>query len=248
MRKSLPVIASALLLAACSESEAPVVEEEAAGATEDATGAAFASDSDRVLYALGVAVGEQLAELDITEAELEHSVAGFRDATLEAPYQVEMDVFGPQIQRFAEERMRAGREAAMAEQTAALAAEKAAAAAFADQIAAQPGAQRSVSGLIVVPITEGTGEMPDAGDTVTVHYHGTLRDGTVFDSSVERDMPASFPLSRVIPCWTEGVQQIRVGGKARLLCPSDIAYGDGGTQGIPGGAALLFEVELIAIE
>jgi FKBP-type peptidyl-prolyl cis-trans isomerase len=248
MRNSLSVLASALLLVACSESEAPVVEEAATGVDGGATGTSFASDNDRVLYAIGVALGEQLTEFSLTEAELEFIASGFRDASLKAPYQVEMDVFGPQIQRFVEERMRASREAAMAEQSAALATEKAAAAAFADQIAAQPGAQRSVSGLIVVPITEGTGETPDAGDTVTVHYHGTLRDGTVFDSSVERNEPASFPLSRVIPCWTEGVQQIRVGGKARLLCPSDIAYGDGGTQGIPGGAALLFEVELIAIE
>ena len=144
--------------------------------------------------------------------------------------------------------MTANRASAMAEQTAALAAEKAAAAEFADQIAAQPGAERSVSGLIFVPITEGTGESPDARDTVTVHYHGTLRDGTVFDSSVERDAPASFPLSGVIPCWTEGVQKIRVGGKARLLCPAEIAYGDEGRPGIPGGAALLFEVELLGIE
>jgi len=242
MRTFIAVLASASLLVACSEPEAPVVVE------EEAEGTPFATDDDRVLYALGVALGEQLADFGLTEAELEFIASGFRDATLRAPYQVEMDVFGPQIQRFAEERMRAGREAAMAEQTAALATEKAASAAFADQIAAEPGAQRSVSGLIVVPVTEGTGEMPDASDTVTVHYHGTLRDGTVFDSSVERDSPASFPLSRVIPCWTEGVQKIRVGGKAKLLCPSEIAYGDGGTQGIPGGAALLFEVELIAIE
>ena len=243
MRNSLPVLASALLLVACSEPAAPVVEEAADGIT-------FAGDNDRVLYAIGVAVAEnqQLAEFDFTEAELEFIAAGFSDATLEAPYQVEMDVVGPQIQRFVEERIRATREASMAEQTAALTAEKAASAAFADQIAGEPGAQRSVSGLIFVPITEGTGEAPDAGDTVTVHYHGTLRDGTVFDSSVERDMPASFPLSGVIPCWTEGVQKIRVGGKAKLLCPSDIAYQDEGRPGIPGGAALLFEVELIAIE
>ena len=244
MRKSLPVLASALLLVACSDPEAPVVVEE----ETEAGGVAFASDNDRVLYAIGVALGSQLTDFNFTEAELEFVAAGFRNATLEEPYAVEMDVFGPQIQRFVEERTRAGREAALAEQTAALAAEKTGSAAFADQIAAQPGAERSVSGLIYVPITEGTGESPDARDTVTVHYHGTLRDGTVFDSSVERGSPASFPLAGVIPCWTEGVQKIRVGGKARLLCPAEIAYGDDGRPGIPGGAALLFEVELIAIE
>lgn len=246
MRNSLTVLASALLLVACGESEAPV-EAEAAAAT-DAAGASFASDNDRVLYAIGVALGTQLTEFNLTEAELDFIAAGFHDAVLEEPFQVEMDIFGPQIQRFVEERMSAGRDAALAERTAALAEEKAGATAFADQIAAQPGAERSASGLIFVPITEGSGESPDALDTVTVHYHGTLRDGTVFDSSVERNSPASFPLSGVIPCWTEGVQKIRVGGKARLLCPAEIAYGDDGRPGIPGGAALLFEVELIAIE
>ncbi len=94
----------------------------------------------------------------------------------------------------------------------------------------------------------GTGESPGATDTVSVHYHGTLRDGTVFDSSVDRGTPASFPLNRVVPCWTEGLQLMKVGGKSRLVCPSGIAYGDQGRPGIPGGAALVFEVELLSID
>jgi FKBP-type peptidyl-prolyl cis-trans isomerase FkpA len=81
-----------------------------------------------------------------------------------------------------------------------------------------------------------------------VHYHGTLRDGSVFDSSVQRNEPISFGLSQVIPCWTEGVQKIKVGGKSKLICPSSTAYGDQGQGSIPGGAALAFEVELLAIE
>ena len=97
-------------------------------------------------------------------------------------------------------------------------------------------------------MTEGTGESPTATSTVRVHYHGTLRDGSVFDSSVDRGEPISFPLSNVISCWTEGVQKIKVGGKAKLVCPSETAYGDQGSGSIPGGAALAFEVELLAIE
>ena len=81
-----------------------------------------------------------------------------------------------------------------------------------------------------------------------VHYHGTLRDGTVFDSSVQRGEPISFPLNGVIPCWTEGVQKMKVGGKAKLVCPSEIAYGDRGQRPIPGGATLMFEVELLQVE
>ncbi len=106
----------------------------------------------------------------------------------------------------------------------------------------------TASGLEIVHLQEGTGPQPKATDTVEVHYHGTFEDGKVFDSSVERGQPARFPLNRVIPCWTEGVQLIKVGGKARLTCPAKIAYGERGIPGrIPGGATLIFEVELLAI-
>ena len=97
-------------------------------------------------------------------------------------------------------------------------------------------------------IVGGTGDSPTASDTVTVHYHGTFQDGTVFDNSVDRGTPASFPLNRVIPCWTEGVQLMKVGGKNRLVCPSNMAYGDLGRPGIPPGAVLVFGVELPGIE
>ncbi len=119
---------------------------------------------------------------------------------------------------------------------------------FLEQMAAENGAARTESGLIIIEITGGTGASPAATDTVTVHYHGTLQDGSVFDSSVERGVPASFPLNRVIPCWTEGVQLMKVGGKNRLVCPSDTAYGDQGRPGIPPGAVLIFEVELLGIQ
>jgi FKBP-type peptidyl-prolyl cis-trans isomerase FkpA len=102
--------------------------------------------------------------------------------------------------------------------------------------------------VIFIPVTAGTGANPTAESTVRVHYHGTLRDGSVFDSSVQRGEPISFPLGGVIPCWTEGVQKLKVGGKAKLVCPSDTAYGDNGQGPIPGGAALMFEVELLGIE
>src|SRR5581483_6942048 len=102
------------------------------------------------------------------------------------------------------------------------------------------------SGLVLVPMKDGSGESPKPTDRVKVHYHGTLIDGKVFDSSVQRGQPATFGLNQVIPCWTEGVQKLKVGGKAKLVCPSDIAYGDSGRPPqIPGGATLVFEVELL---
>jgi FKBP-type peptidyl-prolyl cis-trans isomerase FkpA len=113
----------------------------------------------------------------------------------------------------------------------------------------EPGAVVTASGLVFRTLTKGSGANPKASDTVKVHYRGTLGDGTEFDSSYKRGEPAQFPLSRVIPCWTEGVAMMQVGGKAKLTCPSAIAYGSRGAGGglIPPNATLSFEVELLAI-
>ena len=114
--------------------------------------------------------------------------------------------------------------------------------------AAEPGAVRTGSGLVYRELKVGTGASPKVTDTVKVHYRGTLVDGTEFDSSYKRNEPAPFPLNQVIPCWTEGVQRMKVGGKSQLVCPSNIAYGDRGSPPvIPPGATLIFEVELLRI-
>ena len=110
------------------------------------------------------------------------------------------------------------------------------------------GAAKTDSGLVYREIRAGSGESPKATDTVKVNYRGTLVDGTEFDSSYKRNQAAEFPLNGVIRCWTEGVQKMKVGGKARLVCPSSIAYGEGGAPpDIPGGATLVFEIELLGI-
>ena len=112
-----------------------------------------------------------------------------------------------------------------------------------------PREATSGSGLQITHVTRGSGASPKPTDVVRVHYHGTFADGEVFDSSVQRGEPARFPLDRVIPCWTEGLQQIQVGGKAKLVCPPEIAYGErGAPPRIPPNATLTFEVELLAIE
>ena len=106
----------------------------------------------------------------------------------------------------------------------------------------------TASGLSIAMLREGTGPSPQASDRVKVHYRGTLPDGSEFDSSYRRGEPATFPLARVIPCWTEGVQRMKVGGKARLTCPPSIAYGERGAVGVrPPNATLVFEVELLEI-
>jgi FKBP-type peptidyl-prolyl cis-trans isomerase FkpA len=118
---------------------------------------------------------------------------------------------------------------------------------FLAQEAAAEGVVQSESGMIRQVLVAGEGAQPEPTDEVSVHYHGTLRDGTVFDSSVDRGEPAQFPLNRVIPCWTEAVTQMKVGGKSRIVCPASIAYGSRGMGEIPGDAALVFEVELLEI-
>jgi FKBP-type peptidyl-prolyl cis-trans isomerase FkpA len=115
--------------------------------------------------------------------------------------------------------------------------------------AAEAGAQTTPSGLVYRSLKDGTGASPAATDTVRVHYRGTFPDGKEFDSSYSRNQPIDFPLNRVIPCWTEGVQKMKVGGKAKLACPSSIAYGARGAGGvIPPNATLLFEVELLDVK
>jgi FKBP-type peptidyl-prolyl cis-trans isomerase FkpA len=119
---------------------------------------------------------------------------------------------------------------------------------FAAKAAKEPGAQVTPSGLVFRSLKDGSGASPQATDKVRVHYRGTFPDGKEFDSSYARGQPAEFPLDRVIKCWTEGVQKLKVGGKAKLTCPPGIAYGARGAGGvIPPDATLQFEVELLGI-
>ena len=116
-------------------------------------------------------------------------------------------------------------------------------------VAAEPKEEKTASGILITQIKEGTGASPRSSDTVKVHYRGTLVNGKEFDSSYSRGQPTSFPLNRVIPCWTEGMQKMQPGGKARLACPAQTAYGARGIPGVvPPNSVLMFEVELLAIE
>lgn len=195
------------------------------------------TDDEKTLYALGVALGRNVQSFGLTEAEVRFVQAGLADAATGAKPKVEFSEFAPKIDALARAR-----------QTERAAKEKEKSKAYLEKAAKEKGAQKSASGLILVPIAKGKGAAPKSTETVKVHYHGTLIDGSVFDSSVQRGQPATFPLNAVIPCWTEGVQKLLPGGKAKLVCPSDIAYGDQGRPPqIPGGATLVFEVELLEV-
>jgi FKBP-type peptidyl-prolyl cis-trans isomerase len=215
----------------------PLVLSLCVAGTASAAEPALDTEEAKTLYALGLAVARNLHSFGLTESELALVQAGMSDALLGKEPKVDVEEYTPKIQEMARTRMEASAEK-----------EKDASMAFLEQMSKEKGAQRTASGLIYIPIKEGTGPSPKATDTVRVHYTGTLRDGSEFDSSVKRGQPATFPLNGVIPCWTEGLQKMKVGGKSKLVCPADIAYGDRGQGPIKPGATLVFEVELLAIE
>lgn len=194
------------------------------------------SEEQKTFYALGVAISRNLASFNLTPAELELVKAGLTDG---ATGKTTLDV-----NQYAEKlgALQGARMAAIAQT------EKKAGQAFLDKAATEKGATKTASGIVIKEVKAGTGAAPTAKDTVKVHYHGTTTDGKVFDSSVDRKEPATFPLEGVIPCWTEALQTMKVGGKSRIVCPADRAYGDRGTPNIKPGSTLVFEVELLEIQ
>ena len=197
------------------------------------------TDDSKAIYALGLLIAERIEQFNLSESELDTFAAGVRDGVHEEreegrsedPLQGAAGLLEePPDARPPTRRRPSPRPTSR-------------------KMAAEPGATKAPSGYIIKTVTEGTGPSPKATDTVKVQYHGTLRDGTVFDSSRERGEPAVFPLNGVIPCWTESVQTMKVGGKYIVTCPAEIAYGDrGAPPSIKPGAALTFEVELLEIE
>jgi FKBP-type peptidyl-prolyl cis-trans isomerase FkpA len=200
-----------------------------------ASAPALTTDDEKTIYALGLSMHRTLAQFDLSRSELEIIKRALSDAAAGKPA-LEIEEWGPRIQTVAKARATRVSER-----------EKAASASYLEKAATEPGAIKTESGLVYREVQSGSGAHPKATDTVKVHYRGTLVNGTQFDSSYQRNEPAEFALNQVIRCWTEGVQKMAVGGKAILVCPSDLAYGDGGRPTIPGGAALIFEIELLAI-
>jgi FKBP-type peptidyl-prolyl cis-trans isomerase len=196
------------------------------------------AEDEQVIYYIGALLGRQASSLFLVrEAERELIKRGFADALDEKTIEIDEKAMQGRLQTLQRDR-----------QAEATSLEKEAAATFVAEAATREGAVRSDSGLVYLETTAGDGASPTPTDNVKVHYHGTLRDGSVFDSSVERGSPHDFKLNRVIPCWTEALQLMKAGGKASIVCPPDIAYGDrGAPPTIPGGAALNFEVELIEV-
>jgi len=195
------------------------------------------TEDEKTLYTLGMLLGRNLGTFNLNADEVELVKAGLSDMVLKKPHKVDLDTYGPKVDALARKR---GQERVEIE--------KQESKKYLEQAAREPGAVVSPSGMVFKTLTPGNGPTPTPTDRVTVQYEGKLTDGTVFDSSRKRNMPATFPLNGVIKCWTEGVGRMKVGEKAQLVCPSAIAYGDGGRPPtIPGGATLIFEVELMSI-
>jgi len=199
--------------------------------------AAKPAPDDKTLYVLGVLASRNMKELSLTPAQVAIMERGLEDTLTGKKSAVDVAAYEPKVKEFAQKRVTAAGEARKEREKGAV-----------DKFAQEKGAQKSASGLVFIPIKDGTGASPKAEDKVKVNYEGKLLDGTVFDSSYKRGQPAEFPLNQVIPCWTEGVQKLKIGGKAKLVCPPAIAYGERGAPGaIPPNATLVFEVELLGV-
>jgi len=208
------------------------------GLAPAAAGQELKTDEQKTLYALGLVISQNLAAFYLTAADLEAVKAGITDGVLKKEPRVDLQAYGPKLQP-----LQTARLAAVA------ANEKKAGQAFLDKAGAEKGATKTASGLIITTLKAGNGASPKPTDKVKVHYQGTFTDGTVFDSSVQRKEPMTLGLGGgIIKCWTEGVSLMKVGGKSRLVCPPDLAYGDQGRPPrIKPGATLVFEVELLEI-
>ena len=196
------------------------------------------TEDQKAFYALGVHLNKQVSIFDLSPEEWKYVQQGMSDAAAGKKLAAEPETNMQKLGLLAQSRMVRTAEK-----------QKELSKPFLEKAATEKGAQKTASGMIYTEIKPGTGAQPKASSFVKVHYAGTLIDGKEFDSSVKRGQPVEFPLDKVIPCWKEGVGMMKVGGKAKLICPSNIAYGDQGRPPIiPGGATLIFEVELLDVK
>jgi FKBP-type peptidyl-prolyl cis-trans isomerase len=233
----LALLCAALALPAAAEDKKPA----GAASSSQAQAKPSPADTDRALNAIGLSFAKSLETFNITPAELEKIVAGLREgASGKGKQKLEDSTTQDNLRAFVQARMAAAADK-----------EKARGTTYYDNAAKEKGAVKTANGALVIPIKEGAGAAPTATDKVKVNYTGTLVDGKVFDSTSQHKppAPAEFPLNGVIPCWTEALQKMKVGGHAKVICPPAIAYGDRGSPPvIPGSATLTFDIELLNVE
>lgn len=208
------------------------------------------AELNKALYAFGVMIAQRTPlSAGFTEAELKEIVKGITDATLKKTLVVKPEDMQTRIDDMLKPRMEAAQKKMQEEQQKKGEEAKKVGKDYLAKAEKEAGVTKLPSGVLVKTMKPGNGASPAATDTVKVHYKGTLIDGTEFDSSYKRGEPTEFPLNGVVKCWTEGVGKMKVGEKARLVCPSDTAYGERGAgPNIPPNSTLIFEVELISIK
>jgi FKBP-type peptidyl-prolyl cis-trans isomerase FkpA len=195
------------------------------------------TEDQKIVYAIGASVARSLAVFNFTPAEVELVQQGLSDTLAGKKMDGDMLSYNSRIQDLAKSRRKAAGEKQVG-----------AGKDFLEKAAGEKGAVKTDSGMVYTSLVEGNGNSPTATDVVKVHYRGTLADGTEFDSSYKRGKALEFRLNNVISCWVEGVQKMKPGGKAKLVCPPKLAYGDNGSgELILPGATLAFEVELIEV-
>lgn len=195
------------------------------------------TEEQKTLYAIGLALAKNVTVFNLTREEAAIVTQGFVDATTGKELEVQLPSYNEKIQQLARDRRKAAGDKQAASGVALL-----------EKAASEKGAVKKPSGMVYVPVQEGKGNSPTATDRVKVNYRGTLVDGREFDSSYKRSKPIEFRLDGVIKCWTEGLQMMKPGGKAKLICPAATAYGDNGAGDmILPGATLQFEVELLEV-
>jgi FKBP-type peptidyl-prolyl cis-trans isomerase FkpA len=248
-RALVPALSLVLGGMAIAADTAPTAESKAAAPKSATTPAAPAhgaaaktpaadSEHDKALYALGALLSRNLASFQLSEAEFAQVKAGLIDGFHNKPEAASAEASLAQIQALQRTRV------------AALSAhEKQAGQAYLDKAASTPGATKTSTGLLYIPVSAGSGPSPAQTDKVTVNYEGRLINGTVFDSSAQHGQAATFQVGSIIPCWTEALQLMKVGGKSRIVCPAALAYGErGAPPKINPGASLVFDIELVSIE
>lgn len=218
------ITAGSLMLVACNSNDPKKIS--------------LSTEEDKTFYAMGFMLGSNLQRLNLTDKEMGALYKGLAASAKNEKAEVDMNTYQQKIQTLFKERMDKVADT-----------EKKTGIDFLEKFSKEEGSKKTESGLAYKVIKEGAGATPGPEDEVEVHYHGTLIDGTVFDSSVERGQTISFPLNRVIKGWTEGLQLMKEGGKTKFVIPSELAYGDAGAgPKIPGGATLVFEVELFKVK
>lgn len=221
MKKGIILLVAGLTLVACNKEKK----------------VSLSNDELKTFYTVGHTLGERLKNLELSDEEVTAVSMGLRDAAMDKEPQVKTAEYRIKIQKLFQERVKKNADKQKNKGKEFLAA-----------FSKEKDVVTTESGLAYKILSEGKGDFPKETDEVKVHYHGTLIDGTVFDSSKERGEPVTFPLNRVIKGWTEGVQKVKEGGKIKLVIPPELAYGDqGAPPKIAGGSTLVFEVELLSI-